>query len=365
MLPLMQLAVAAPTGQQDLHALAAPNATFSFKQAYTGCDDDGCWPTFYLMGAQKSATTSLWTKMINQRLVCSADLKGTEYEKCTACDGKETHFFTSPREPDGSEMAINGHIWEKENFLRSDYTILWKKQVMEQKGCERFIEATPAMQHRTAALRMFKFIPGHLHSEVRIVLLLREPISRDLSWYNHQVDDYNQGLTGIAGLTKLPPYDEYVAEEEKVFQRCVKLQGGDRIKASEHCFTSDGDPQSALVWGMYETQVKRVLRHWDRKQVFIAQMEAMLDHTEMYLKGMYGFLGMDPSRAPSTLPDDNSHDSASKVTVISCKTKESLSTIFSEMNEKLYVTLRGHHEAGKCPSGEPHFGTFPDLVKCQ
>ena len=62
-------------------------------------------------------------------------------------------------------------------------------------------------------------------------------------------------LQGIAGLTKLPPYDQYVAQEEKEFQKCVAKAGGDRIKASDHCFTGDGDPISALVWGMYETQV--------------------------------------------------------------------------------------------------------------
>lgn len=210
------------------------------------------------------------------------------------------------------------------------------------------------IQHQLASLRMSKFIPEKFHSDIRIVMILREPISRDLSWYNHQLAEPKL----VQG--SLPEYPAYVKAEMEKWEACKTEKDGNRILAANECHDTDGNPKSSLQWGMYSVQIDRALRNWPRKQMFIMNMDHMLDNTHMYMKGMFKFMGLSEGAAFSSIPSDNTHDSPNKVESMPCSIKKDLQTIYKPFNQDLYRLLGREGSS----SGELAFQQFSNDAKC-
>jgi hypothetical protein len=336
------------------------------------CQDDLCYPTVFLLGAQKAATTSLFVSMVSQGVCCDAEMDAhvvdTAYADCLACSPKETHFFTGLRDAKGGEIAIDGRRWKNDEadvalpFVRQDYTQLFPLAKRARIGCDAgFIEATPMLQHRTAALRMYNFLPLKMHAQVRIVVVLREPISRDLSWYNHKVDGFISGDSKVVVKEAPPKYPAYVKEEAAKYNDCVAEASGDRFIGANTCFTPAGEPKSALIEGMYATHLGRLLMHWERRQVIVLQMEALLDDTHGQLALLYQFIGT-AKLPPLSIPKENTHDSPLKVKSIPCAVKQKLQGLFEPHNKALFALLKRQREARS--AAEPNFPPFPDLVAC-
>ena len=60
-----------------------------------------------------------------------------------------------------------------------------------------FMDATPLLQNVWAPIRMQAIIPSSWLPRMRFIAILREPIARELSWYNHRLlEDGTENFLG-------------------------------------------------------------------------------------------------------------------------------------------------------------------------
>ena len=127
------------------------------------CTSSHAWPAVLLLGAQKSGTTSLFRLIVDHAQVCHPVLVSPAFiPEFPTVDSKEVHYF------DDDERYELGARWYRQHFR-----------------CDRAIDATPILHDELAAARLSLSFPAAALALVRAVVILREPISRDLSFYNH------------------------------------------------------------------------------------------------------------------------------------------------------------------------------------
>jgi hypothetical protein len=138
------------------------------------CEERGCWPTLYLIGAQQTATTSIFNMLQQNQLICGHTSEiGHEDHRI-----KETHFFDEPTYWNGEwDDVLNGT-----DALRN-YLSGYRKE-----NCKAGVhmDATPSyLREYQGPTRMKHTIPISIQmNKMRMLVVLREPISRDLSYYN-------------------------------------------------------------------------------------------------------------------------------------------------------------------------------------
>ena len=127
-------------------------------------------PKLFILGSQKCASTSLYDLFENQHSnICNRF-------------HKETGYF------DNIKSTWAGGIKQYESLLRHNET------------CQRFLnnsikyqrthnmDATPRyFDKKEVALRMYHSYSRELRAQLRFILVLREPVAREFSWYNHNV----------------------------------------------------------------------------------------------------------------------------------------------------------------------------------
>jgi hypothetical protein len=131
------------------------------------------WPEVFIIGAPKSATTSLFDALLRHADLC-APTNG-------AIGNKEVHFFN-----------LRSNFEKGSRFYLSHFGFDGKcspavRRVSNRTALARYIDATPTyLRSPGAAQRMHDTIPGELHARLRFLAVLREPVSRHLSWFNHE-----------------------------------------------------------------------------------------------------------------------------------------------------------------------------------
>ena len=189
----------------------------------------------FLIGTQKAATTSLTWALSG--LLCLATWRPDHVEtevllpqaalgrpSLGALESKicpEVHAFDA-----GSEKFE----WVSENSSR--YTRLFHPRAgrgHESSSCprRRFLDGTPIMYHWLAAQRMRSFLPWKLLGSVRLIAVLREPIARDLSHYNHVQSDSSSpgGMSNFAQLCDSSSYAANIDCELDKWHECVASVG--------------------------------------------------------------------------------------------------------------------------------------------
>lgn len=121
----------------------------------------GTLPTIFVTGIQKGGSSSLYELMINHPLLCS----GLH---------KEMHFFDHP------ENYVRGT-----NFYRQMYI----DPKCDSKVGSRFIDATPILHYPSTWQRIYDTYSDSpdMRDNLKFIVLLREPVARDYSWYQHTV----------------------------------------------------------------------------------------------------------------------------------------------------------------------------------
>ena len=125
-------------------------------------------PGFIIIGAQKSGTTSLCTQLFR-------------HPQVRAPRRKEIHFFDSPEYANG--MSWYGAHFPLQIARASGRSSETAKQITG--------EASPYyLCHPHAPRRVFEVLPN-----VKLIVMLRNPVDRALSHYNHQVRMGREPLT--------------------------------------------------------------------------------------------------------------------------------------------------------------------------
>jgi hypothetical protein len=193
------------------------------------------WPNFFVVGAQKAGTTSVYEYLKLHPQVYMSPVK-------------EPHFFSSDLVRIDSDLVFH---------READYLRLFE-------GAEGFRvvgEASPCyLWHPEVARRIRDRIP-----EARIVILLRDPVERA---YSHYLMDIMDG-----GLSK--PFYELITEE---FRR------GEKVFGTGHLY---------VELGQYFRQVRRYVEAFGYDQVLVLMFEDLVHCPFETAARVAGFLGLD------------------------------------------------------------------------
>lgn len=163
----------------SLEPSPAPRGLFdNFSSSAALCTEEGCFPRLFIIGTQKGATTSLYRALEGQAKddngACGAKMMKSWPDVNTAISEKEAHVFD-----------MRERCWKMLMEKPSLYPGLYKSQHCKS---HNFLDATPRyIRNPIAAPRIPLMMPGHWLPKLRMVLSIREPIARDLSWFNHKL----------------------------------------------------------------------------------------------------------------------------------------------------------------------------------
>jgi hypothetical protein len=249
-------------------------------------------PNFLIIGAQKAGTSSLYSYLIQHPGIIPA-----------AC--KEVHFF------DKSDNRAQGEFWYRSHFC----TQLEKHQLKTEIGYSPLTgEATPALLFSYHAP---KFV-SRLIPNVKIIALLRDPVDRAFSHYNHN--------RRRKELEPLSFQDAVQQESERI--------GNDLERLSKHrpCDEEKIKRYSYVHRGFYDEQLERWLKYFPREQLCILESEEFLEHSQSQLEVVLKFLGLPNHQFDvSTMFHVGEYDRQ-----IPAETEEKLTELFRSHNQNLY-----------------------------
>lgn len=213
-----------------------------------------CRPNFLVVGAPKAGTSSLYYYL-------------KEHPEVYLPKQKELHFFTynqlkeNTKGP-GDKLALSSVI-----KLKDDYESLYKNSKNE----TSLGDISPSYLYfsETAIPK----IKAYLGDDVKIMIILRDPIGRAFSNYLHQKRLLHEELT----------FDQAILNEEK-----RKKDGfGDFWRYKEH--------------SLYYKNCKNYIDAFGKDNVKIILFEDLKDNTEQEIKSVCEFLDVDARFTPQNL----------------------------------------------------------------
>jgi hypothetical protein len=249
-------------------------------------------PNVLLVGAQKAGSSTVAKWLSSLKSTCDAQTFDNE----PPWYGKEVHFF------DIQERFEHGKEFYARRFDHCGSSDL-------------VIDATP--NYATFAtrigdfylqLRMISSANGHI-SNLKVMLILREPVSRELSAYNHMKFNTVTGSDVWALKRNYSSFDEYVDEE--------KLSN----------------------LGFYSTQLRQWFRILKRDQILILSYHELKRDPTTFQRRIVDFLGLPPNSVNSKMESANFKAFTGKEAVLSCRTRNKLGMTFQPHNEDLYALL--------------------------
>jgi hypothetical protein len=240
-------------------------------------------PDFIIFGAQKSGTTSLYRYL-------------TEHPRIAPAAEKQLDFF--------SHAAFHrGHDWYLSRFPEREDGVL--------SG-----EASPYyMIHPHAPRRLFEFDP-----EVKLIAILRNPVDRTYSHYQHQVRNWREPLS----------FEEALAAEEE------RLRGEvERMVRDETYYSTVHRRHSYLARSRYAEQLEVWLSLFPREQFLILGSEETFEDPKSALDGVASFLGLPPFE----LEAYNRYMPGSYIEGMDPETRRRLVEYFRPHNRRLYDLL--------------------------
>jgi hypothetical protein len=206
-------------------------------------------PDFIIIGAMRGGTTSLYSYM-------------TAHPGIGAAYMKEVHFF--------DVHYSKGFPW-----YQAQFPLLPQKYYQERVQKQRFItgEASPYyLFHPHAAARIARRLP-----RVKLIVLLRDPVSRAYSHYHHEVAGGHEKLS----------FDEAIArEEERIGNE------GDKLAQNDHYVSYAHRHFSYQARGIYIDQIQRWMRYFPREQFLILKSEDFYADPASGLKQALAFLDL-------------------------------------------------------------------------
>ncbi|HET7555890.1 MAG TPA: sulfotransferase domain-containing protein [Gaiellaceae bacterium] len=240
-------------------------------------------PDFLVLGAQKAGTTALYTYLRRH-----PDLAGPSW--------KEVSFF--------DRHWVRGVAWYRGNFPNNART----------RG-KLVGEASPSyLFHPLAPERVQEVVP-----EARLVALVRNPVDRALSHYNHEV---------ALGREPLPFEEALDAEDER-------LRGEvERMLADPEYFSREWWGHTYKARGRYAEQLERWLAVFPQEQLLVVPTDDLAADPGGAYGRVLAFLGVQPHRL-----DSYPRVYERQYEPMKPGTRERLAAEFDEPNRRLYELL--------------------------
>ena len=213
-------------------------------------------PDFVIIGAMKSGTTSLYDFVIKHPTIAPAS-------------EKELHYF--------SIWYKFGELWYRSNFP----TNLSRHYFCKKTGQKLLSgEASPTyLFYPTVPSRMKEILP-----DVKLIVILRNPVDRAYSHYHHVVRKNNEPLSF-----------EKAIELEK--ERCAGER--ERLVKDPDFVPNHYRSHSYLARGAYADQLENWFRHYGREQFLILTQEDLRKNSRQTLDQVFDFLEVHPFQVES------------------------------------------------------------------
>jgi hypothetical protein len=240
-------------------------------------------PDFLVLGAQKAGTTALYEYL-------------RRHPQIAGPSWKEVSFF--------DRHWARGESWYRGNF----------PNVARTRG-KHVGEASPSyVFHPLAPQRVLEVVP-----EARLIVLVRNPIDRALSQFNHEV---------ALGREPLPFEEALDAEEER-------LRGEqERMAADPRYFSREWWSHTYQARGRYAEQLERWLAAFPRGQLLVLPSDDLGSDPARAHAQVLEFLGVSPQRL-----DSYPRVYEREYEPMKPETRERLAAEFEEPNRRLYELL--------------------------
>ncbi len=213
-------------------------------------------PGFIIIGAQKCGTSSLHYYL-------------NQHPDLVASRPKELHFFNREIYFDKDLRWYNSHF-----------------KHMYRKG-KVFFESTPAyIYHPNTARHLYESYP-----EICLLVLLRDPVNRAYSAYNHYRDIFEKGLANRSIWSKNRRQGNCLYERLyrnrtsfPTFRECINIE---LELLADNC---EFEP-SILRRGLYLEQLKEYWRYFSKEQTLIIGFKDLIERTEQILTCVTDFVG--------------------------------------------------------------------------
>ncbi len=243
-------------------------------------------PSFVILGAQKCGTTALFNYLEQHPRV------GRSWRK-------EVDFF--------SERYGEGEAWYRAHFDRTSR--LAARDAIAGEASPNYLV------HPEAPARMAALLP-----DARLVVLLRDPVARTCSHYNHTVRRGVEPLSFDEALDREP---ERLAEARR---QMAHDPAGGTIAFQRHAY---------LARSAYAEQLEAWLAHFDREQLLVLRAEDFWDDPAAGYGAVLDHLGLS-SFEPAEFARYNYFG---PYAVATDEQRERLRTYFEPLNARLYALL--------------------------
>jgi hypothetical protein len=310
----------------------------------TGAIEIGTVPEIFVIGSAKSGTSTLSYILSHHPDICSSETK-------------EAHFFDN-----------DAHYSEGMRRYADFFNIV---QEPDKSACKYHVDATPSyIRHPHVPQRINdSFTRAQLASK-KFVLILRDPVLRECSWYFHMADFC---VTEVADKLRRSDNRDpaYLCEEKPGSRSGVPHCGLMGCEGRVHNITLSNvrhvvDPFEKYIYhrhydlsgSFYDVQIKWWLQYISRSQLFIINMDDLLRNPRDVTKRLFSFLGIADTEITS-LPHSNGHGNY----LCGCDGLKMVDEWLSQRNVS-QNTLKLIREPGK-PADEPEFSPFNDKMYLQ
>ena len=224
----------------------------------------GALPDFIIIGAQKSGTTALHNYL-------------SEHPQVLPVARKEVHFFDINYD--------KGADWYRRQFIDP-------RSLNGRASVRKMVsgEATPYyLFHPLAAERIAQTVP-----DAKLIALLRDPVSRAYSHYQHNLRRENETLSFPDAIQR---------ELEMVAGEQERLEEGSIAKSRAH------QGYSYLSRGQYAEQLERYFALFPSGQILIRSSEEFFSDAGRTVGQILDFLGIEPFQLDSwEVPNAGNYD---------------------------------------------------------
>jgi hypothetical protein len=263
-------------------------------------------PDFLIVGAQKSGTTSLFS-YLNGR----SGFVGSK--------PKEVHYF------DREDNFVKGRRWYEKHFIK------------EAQDPGLFFEASPEYLCRDyVADRLKKYKPN-----LKIIIILREPISRAYSAWNMYRQWSVEGVIpwGIAndqyGRKQSPLYQVFFENGCPSFSQYIDFE-------MNLISLADTDVEPSLIRrGLYKDQIERYVNNFGWDNVLVLGFNELKNDSEAVIRRCHEFLDV-PYQAPDSVGEKEIKNKRKYPSKISPSDLETLQKFYEKPNQELFDYLGFH-----------------------
>jgi hypothetical protein len=261
----------------------------------------GVMPDFLIIGAQKCGTSSLYKYLTKHPFI--------EPAQDFIDSSKEVRFF--------SRHYGKGILWYRRHFPST----LYKKYFKKIYGQELITgEATPSyLFHPHAPRWIYDTIPN-----VKLIVLLRNPIDRAYSHYQHVFRIGKETLAFDAALE---------AESKRLSGEREKMIKNENYRSFNYMY------YSYLTRGIYADQIKVFFNFFKKKQILILNFETFFSNPSVYFKKILEFLQIREWK-----PIEFNKHNVGRYQKLDPAIRKRLGKYFKEHNKRLYELINQNYD---------------------